>query len=372
MNIVMPSLSAGMESAVIARWLKSVGDEVKRGEPIAEVETDKAIVELTAEVSGHLKEILVEPGNSAKVHQRIAVLHSQDATVATNISSFVPAAFAPSLIAPSCARSSRIIASPLARRIAVQNGIDLFGLTGSGPRGRIVKLDVQAACAALGSTSSRTAPEPLSNRTANHAAIPSAEAARSRGVAEPQFRYETEIEVDALMSLLDEINATRPANGQISFSDLFVRASAVVMAHSGAARTSDIAVVDRTAQGFRRIIIADAADKTVSALSSEIQRARENVDVGATGVGDDQIDVFTVFVYDAGSVSLSIFGIGRALMLSVGGRKRCAVARGDDLVLASVVRCDLSLDQTTNDRLNGSEWLGMFRETIENPYRLFV
>ncbi|MET4323940.1 biotin/lipoyl-containing protein [Bradyrhizobium sp. RT5a] len=373
MNIILPSLSAGMESGVIARWLKSVGDQVELGEPIAEVETDKAVVELTAEVSGRLKEILVEPGNSADVHQTIAVLHLQEAHAATNFSSVVPVAFAPPSIAkPSCAQSSRIMASPLARRIALQNGIDLFGLTGSGPRGRIVKVDVQATSAALGSTSGRTAAEPISNRTTNQAAIPSAEPAPSRGAAEPQFHYETEIEIDALLSLLDEINATRPANRQISFSDLFVRASAVAMRLSGAGVTSDIAVLDRTTQGFRRTVIVGAASKTVSALSSEIQHMRKHVDVAPARGGDDGVDVFTVYVCDTAGVSLSIVGLHRAVTLSVGGRKRCAVARGDDLVLASVVRCDLSLDQTTNDRLNGTEWLGMLRETIENPYRLLV
>ncbi|MDF0523333.1 E3 binding domain-containing protein [Bradyrhizobium yuanmingense] len=347
MNIILPSLSAGMESGVIARWLKSVGDQVELGEPIAEVETDKTVVELTAEVSGRLKEILVEPGNSADVHQTIAVLHLQEAHAATNVSSVVPVAFAPPSIAkPSCAQSSRIMASPLARRIALENGIDLFGLTGSGPRGRIVKVDVQAASAALGSTSGGTAAEPISNRTANHAAILSAEPARSRGAAEPQFHYETEIEIDALLSLLDEINATRPKNRQISFSDLFVRASAVVMRLSGASLTNDIGVLDRTTDGFRRIIVANAADKTVGALSSEIHHLREHVDA-APARADDQVDVFTVYVSDIAGVSLTIFGADRAVTLSVGGRKRCPVVRGGNLVPASVVKCDLSVDHTT-------------------------
>lgn len=372
MNIIMPSLSAGIRSGVIARWLKSVGDEVKQGEPIAEVETDKAIVELTAEASGRLKEILVKPGNSAEVRQAIAVLHSQDAAAASNVPRFVPIALAPPIAKTSGTQSSRIMASPLARRIAIQRGIDLFGLTGSGPRGRIVKVDVQAAATALGSAAIRRAAESISNRTANQVATPNSEAARARGAAEPQFRYQTEIEVDALMSLLDEINATRPPNRQISFADLFVRASAIVMAHSTAAVTSDIAVLDRTTDGFRRIIVANAADKTVGALSCEILHLREHVDVAPVRAGDDQVDMFAVCVCDTAGVSLSISGLARAVTLSVGGRKRCAVARGDDLVLASVVRCNLSLDQTTNDRLNGSEWLGMLRETVENPYRLLV
>lgn len=373
MNIVLRSLSAGMESGVIARWLKSVGDEVKEGEPIAEVETDKAIVELTAETSGRLKEILIEPGNSADVHQTIAVLHLQEATAATHVSGLTPVGIAPSSLATaSCAQLSRIMASPLARRIAVQNGIDLVGLTGSGPRGRIVRVDVHAAVARLGSASGQTAGQPISKRTARHVGIPGAEAARARGAAEPQFHYDTVIEVDALVSLLGEINAKCPANRQISFADLFVRASAVVMAQSAAAFTSDIAVLDRIADGFRRIIIANAAHKTVSALSFEIQHMREHVDVAPVQGGDGQVDVFAVYVCDTAGVSLSIFGVDRGVTLSVGGRKRCAVARGDDLVLASVVRCDLSVDQTTNSRLNGSEWLVRLRETIENPFRLFV
>lgn len=370
MKVVLPALSAGMESGVIAKWLKSVGDEVKEGEPIAEVETDKAIVELTAETSGRLKEILIEPGDSAHVHQTIAVLHLQEANAATNVSSVAPVS--PSFATPSFARSSRIIASPLARRIAVQNGIDLFGLTGSGPRGRIVKVDVHAAGATLGSASGQTAGQPISKRTADHVANRGAEAAHALGAAEPQLRYETEIEIDALMSLLDEINATRPANRQIPFADLLVRASAVVLAQSAAAFTSDIAVLDRTANGFRRVIIANAADKTVSILSSEIQHMREHADAAPARQGGDQVDAFTVYVSDTAGVSLSIPGAGREVTLSVGGRKRCAVAKGDDLVLASVVRCDLSVDQQSDVRLNGSEWLETLRETIESPFRLFV
>lgn len=144
------------------------------------------------------------------------------------------------------------------------------------------------------------------------------------------------------------------------------------MAQSAAAFTSDIAVLDRTTDGFRRIIIANAADKTVSTLSSEIQHMREQVDAAPAREGGDQVDAFTVYVSDTAGVSLSILGASREVTLSVGGRKRCAVARGDDLVLANVVRCDLSIDQRSDDFLNGSEWLERLRETIENPFRLFV
>lgn len=180
-NVVLPALSAGMGTGVIARWLKSVGDEVKEGEPIAKVETDKAIVEMTAGTSGRLEEILVESGNSAQVHQTIAVLHLHEATAVTDVSSVAAVAVAPpSFPTPSFARSPRIMASPLARRIAVQNGIDLFGLTGSGPRGRIVKLDLQAVGATLGSTSGQAAGQPISKRTADHLAFPGAESARAR------------------------------------------------------------------------------------------------------------------------------------------------------------------------------------------------
>lgn len=370
MDIILPSLSAGMQSGVIARWRKSVGDDVKEGEPLAEVETDKQGLELIAEASGFLKSILISPGQNARVHQTIAELTLHEAAAVTNASSVAPVISRLSSATSSFSRP-RITASPLARRIAFQNGIDLFSLAGSGPGGRIVKRDLQARGVTLRTAFSQPARDSIPKLTADQLAMLGEEAARSRDSGELRLLYETVIEVDALLSLLDEISAICPANSPISFADLFVRASAVVLAQS-APTFRNIALLDRTTEGFRKVVISDAADKTVSTISAELQNMREQIDGAPACGGDDQVDVFAIHACETAGVSLSIFGAVESVMLSLAGRERCAVARGEDLMLATVVRCELSIGQRANNRINGSELLRTLRETIEKPFRIFV
>lgn len=161
-DIVLPSLSAGMQDGLIARWLKAEGERAEKGEVIAEIETDKATMELEAASSGRLGRILIGEGKRAAVNQIIAVLLGDNEDIddlparssAGAVSAPLPEArIAPPAVAYAGTTLGRVAASPLARRMARENGIDPASLMGSGPRGRIVRIDVERATPNASATS---------------------------------------------------------------------------------------------------------------------------------------------------------------------------------------------------------------------------
>ncbi|WP_287980713.1 2-oxo acid dehydrogenase subunit E2, partial [Acidiphilium sp.] len=277
-NILMPALSPTMTEGTLARWLKKEGETIKAGDVIAEIETDKATMEVEAVDEGVLGKILVAAGSeNVAVNAPIAILvepgeavpDSAPATPAPKpaaapepVAAPAPAAAAPAApAAETTGHSERVFASPLARRMAQQAGIDLATLKGSGPNGRIVKADIDAA---RGSAPEAAAPAPKAPAaappaqaaaapaapiTAPHDAIPHSSmrkviAKRLQAAKQtiPHFYLSMDVELDALLKLRAELNAQSPKEGpgafKLSVNDLIIKAVAVALRRVPAANAS--------------------------------------------------------------------------------------------------------------------------------------
>jgi len=286
-NILMPALSPTMTEGTLARWLKKEGDAIKSGDVIAEIETDKATMEVEAVDEGVLGKILVGDGTAGvKVNEPIAILVDKGEAVPSAAAAPAPAPAAPVAApapranghdaAPEAAASGeRVFASPLARRMALQAGIDLASLKGSGPNGRIVKSDIEAArstapaaapapapvaapppapapAAAQAEVPAPTppkAPAPAAAITAPHTLAPHSSMRKiiARRLTEakqtvPHFYVSVDIEIDALLKLRAELNATSPKDGpgafKLSVNDLVIKACAVALRRHPAVNAS--------------------------------------------------------------------------------------------------------------------------------------
>ncbi|RIK86617.1 MAG: pyruvate dehydrogenase complex dihydrolipoamide acetyltransferase [Hyphomicrobiales bacterium] len=403
-NIVLPSLSAGMEDGIVARWLKSEGEWAAKGEIIAEIETDKATMELEAETSGRLGRILVGEGGRAVVNQTIAVLLGEGEEVAGTAA---PAAPVPQAPPPSPAAAvarperERAFASPLARRIARENGIDLAGLTGSGPRGRIVRIDVERArtdAAPVAEASPQVSP-PVATSVAVPAGLGAYEAVPHSGMRRviasrltqskttiPHFYLTADCEIDALLALRAQVNAVRDASERISVNDFVVKAAAAALRAVPDAnviwtddallrlKSIDISVAVATEGGLITPVVRDVGSKSIGAISGEIRslaaRARENrlkpEDYQGGGFSVSNLGMYGVQSFSA------IVNPPQSCILAVGAAERRPVVRGDGIVPATMMMCTLSVDHRSVDGALGASLLSAFKAAIEQPLRLLV
>ncbi|MER9140392.1 pyruvate dehydrogenase complex dihydrolipoamide acetyltransferase [Mesorhizobium sp. M0830] len=423
LNITLPALSAGMEDAVIIRWLKVEGDMVSKGEVIAEVETDKATMELGAEAHGKLERVLVSAGGRAQVGQIIAVLLSggenrgdfalpPDNEPASAPLARVEAAL-PQSIGPvrakaefSSANQVRHKASPLARRLAAQSGSVLHGVEGSGPKGRIVRIDVErlANDVALrqpiienaedgGSTSSLNDLNSVPRGIGPYELVPHSSMRRTiaRRLVEakttiPHFYLNVECNIDALLSLRGRINEPREPARRISVNDFVVKASATALRlvpDANAIWTErailklldvDVAVAVATEGGLITPVVRQADKKSLGAVSSEIKalanRARESRPKPDEYQGGG-FAVSNLGMYGVSSFS-AIVNPPQSAILAVGAGERRPIERDGELAFATMMSCTLSIDHRCIDGALGAELLAAFKTAIENPMSILV
>lgn len=423
-EVVLPALSAGMEDAVIARWLKAEGDTVKKGDPIADVETDKATMELEAETDGTVGRILVKDGARANVNQVIAVLlapgesASALATAVTQspapvaasapavAASAIPASPAPAwppVQATVSGTGARHKASPLARRLAAERGVSLEGLTGSGPKGRIVRLDIERAAsaapvvaqtvAATTATPAPAAPQGIPPGIGPYEAVPHTSMRRTiaRRLLEakqtvPHFYLNADCDIDALLALRARINEKRDAAERISVNDFIIRASALALKavpEANAVWTDeailrlqdiDIAVAVATDGGLVTPLIRQADKKSLGAISAEMKalaaRARENRlkpdEYQGGGFSISNLGMYGIRSFSA------IINPPQSAILAVGAGERRPVERDGQLAFATMMSVTLSVDHRSVDGALGARLLAAFKAAIEDPMNLIV
>lgn len=417
-EVVLPALSAGMEDAVIARWLKAEGDTVAKGELLAEIETDKATMELEAEADGRIGKLLVKDGNRADVNQVIAVLlgAGEDASASTSSApvAAVQAAEQPTATSVSAVpvtivtsapeAGARHKASPLARRMASVQGISLDQISGSGPKGRIVRIDVERA--AVFATMQPQAVQPTAAvppavqpakgipvGIGDYEAIPHTSMRRTiaRRLVEakttvPHFYLNLDCEIDALLGLRSRINDTREAADRISVNDFVIRAAAVALrkvpdanaiwTDEATLRLSDvdISVAVATDGGLITPIIRKADQKSLSTISSEMKslsaRARENrlkpEDFQGGGFSISNLGMFGIKSFSA------IVNPPQSAILAVGAGERRPVERNGELAFSTVMSVTLSVDHRAVDGALGAELLNAFKAAIEEPMSMLV
>jgi pyruvate dehydrogenase E2 component (dihydrolipoamide acetyltransferase) len=421
-EILMPALSPTMEEGTLAKWLVKEGDTVSSGDLLAEIETDKATMEFEAVDEGVVGKIMVAEGTEGvKVNAVIAVLleDGESASDMTKAAAEAPAAApttapvaeaaAPAAVAPTPAPAAtaakdgnRVFASPLARRIAADKGVDLTTMTGSGPRGRIVKADVEGASATPAAVS---APAPATvAMPASASADAVAKIYEDREYTEiplngmrktiaarlteakqtvPHFYLRRDINLDALLSFRGELNKQLAARDvKLSINDFIIKACALALQSVPDAnavwagdrvfnlKPSDVAVAVAIEGGLFTPVLKDAEVKSLSTLSAEMKDL-------ATRAKDRKL---APHEYQGGSFAISnlgMFGIDNfdavinpphGAILAVGaGKKKAIVGPDGDLVVATVMSVTLSVDHRVIDGALGALLLNAIVDNLENP-----
>ena len=418
-TILMPALSPTMEEGALTKWLVKPGDAVTSGDVIAEIETDKATMEVEAVDDGVIGALLVAEGaQGVKVNAPIAtLLEPGEPADALAAPAAAPVTAPPPPIAPPVADSAapgcagRLFATPLARRIAAERGVDLAAVQGSGPHGRIVRADVEAAApgarpaapaagpAAAPAAASRAAPASAETVARLYAGRDFQEVALDgmrRVVAArlteakqtvPHFYLRREIGLDALLALRAQINAKGAARGvKLSVNDFIIRACALalqavpdcnaVWAGDRILRftESDVAVAVAVEGGLFTPVLRDAEAKALSQLSAEMKdlaaraRARklapQEYQGGAFAISN--LGMFGVESFDA------IINPPHAAILAVGAGVRKPVARGEAVVIETVMSVTLSVDHRVIDGALGAQFLQAVKDCLEDPLSLLV
>ena len=431
-EILMHALSPTMEEGTLAKWLVKEGDVVKSGQVIAEIETDKATMEFEAVDEGTIGKILVAEGTAGvKVNTAIAVLMEEGEAAGAAVAKPAaavesraearPTAAATAVAAPAApvvaaAPGARVFASPLARRIAKEKGLDLTQVAGSGPHGRIVRADVEGA-SPVAAVASAAAPaavaaaaipakaamptgmgaETVMKMYADRAFVEVALDGMRRTVAArlteakqtiPHFYLRREVRLDALMAFREQLNKGLESRGvKLSVNDFIIKASAIALQSVPGCNAvwagdrilrlmpSDVAVAVAVEGGLFTPVLRDAETKTLSALSVEMK------DLAARAKSKK----LAPHEYQGGSFAISNLGMmgienfdavinpphGSILAVGAGIKKPVVLADGS-IGVATVMSMTLSVDHRVIDGALGAEFLKVIVECLENPISMLV
>lgn len=423
-EILMPALSPTMEEGTLAKWLVSEGDEVRSGDLLAEIETDKATMECEAVDEGIVGKILIAEGTAGvKVNTPIAVLlddgesvddigavssvpesppSAPEAAESESPAPPAPAASASMAAAPKAADGGRVFASPLARRIAKEKGIDLAQVKGTGPKGRVVKADVETyspmaqasgASAAPAGLDAGTVMKMYQDREFEEVALDGMRKTIAARLSEakqtiPHFYLRRDIRLDELLGFRSKLNKHLEERGvKLSVNDFIIKAGALALQQVPAAnavwagdrilqlKPSDVAVAVAIEGGLFTPVLRDAHLKSLTALSAEMKdlagRARDRK--------------LAPHEYQGGSFAISnlgMFGIdnfdavinpphGSILAVGAGVKKPIAGEDGE-LRAATIMSVTLSVDHRVIDGALGAEFLLAIRNYLENPIAMLA
>jgi pyruvate dehydrogenase E2 component (dihydrolipoamide acetyltransferase) len=441
-QILMPALSPTMTEGNLAKWLKKEGDEIHSGDVLAEIETDKATMEYEAVDDGRLGKILVPEGaQGIKVNQPIAVLlgegedtsalekFAEPAPVVVREQEGMPPAPAPPAPAAQAAPvqtapmrgDGRIFVSPLARRMAQHAGLDLSAITGSGPQGRIVKADIDAALASMRAERAQpaaapqvaapTAPPVLSkervialagNRPYAERPLTGMRRTIARRLTEakqtiPHFYLTVDCEIDELLKIRTGLNAkltpTQPSpageggrGGGISVNDFVIRATALALRQVPAANASwsdeaillwdvvDVAVAVALEDGLITPIVKNADRKGLAAIANETRDLVVRARAGKLKLEEFQGGTFSIS-------NLGMFGVRdfaavinppHGGILAVGAGEQRPIVKNGALAIATVMSCTLACDHRVVDGAVGAQFLAAFKKLVEDPLTMLL
>ena len=430
-EIIMPRLSDTMEEGTLAAWLKQPGDQVQRGDVLAEIETDKATMELEAFEEGVLQQILVKEGETVPIGQPIAIVGAGGASAPAA----APAQPAPDAAAPSPAEQAAKIettpevetstaaasaaaasaaapaaagepvkASPMARAIARDQGIDLSTVTGSGPGGRVVKADVEALAAGDGgraapaaapaapAVKTPAAAQPAPGADVEEIPLTNMRKTVARRLVEsmqsaPHFYLTIQVDVEALLGLRAELNQRLADEGvKLSVNDLLIKACAVTLrAHpdinvSWAGdkilrhRRVHVGIAVAVDGGLIVPVVRDTDQKSVSQISKDAKALIERARIGKLRPEDYTGGTFTIS-------NLGMFGIDQftavinppeAAILAVGTTNEEPVVRDGQLATRQRMKLTLSIDHRALDGATGAQFLAALKATLEEPLRILA
>jgi pyruvate dehydrogenase E2 component (dihydrolipoamide acetyltransferase) len=416
-KFTMPKLSPTMEEGQIARWLKAEGDTFEEGETIAEVDTDKATMELTALKGGTLLKILKQGGETALLNETIAITGKTGEDISTLLAEVSsgsngsapkkaeePAKIDQVKIVESIqpktedqtpkTEGGRLLISPIAARMATENGIDLRTINGSGPNGRIIKRDIETAL---------ESPKPkVQSQTFTTSQVFGASNFREESISKmrqiiaerltastqnvPHFYLTVEIEMDSVLNLRKQINLTVSETEKISVNDIIVKATAMSLVkhqwvnasfHDKSIRfyeDADISIAVAIEDGLITPVVRAANKKGLLAISSEIKEL----------AGRAKAKKLQPEEYTGGTFSISnlgMFGIEQftaiintpeAGILAIGGASEKAVVRNGEIVVRNMMNVTMSCDHRVIDGATGAKFLQTFKQMLETPAMMLL
>ncbi|MHB8942233.1 MAG: dihydrolipoamide acetyltransferase family protein [Desulfobacteria bacterium] len=394
-DVIMPSLGFDMTEGQLARWLKNEGDPVGKGQAIAEIETEKATVEIEAAVSGILARIIVHAGETVPVGTLIGVIaEAGEEVTAVSAPSPSPPAPPPPASVPEAGEGAapseaRVKASPVARKMAEEAGLDLSRVKGTGPGGRVVERDVQAAIA----TGSAPAPPGVPAGPAPGAAVPlnrmrktiARRMTESKATA-PHFYITVEINMEDAMKMREQLNVLAPETERISVNDLIVAAAARTLARFPALNASyregnlemhsqvNIGIVVALEDGLIPPVVRDADKKPLKRIAAEsralTERARTNK-LRSDDLGDGTFTVSNLGMFDVDEF-IAIINPPEAAILAVGAVTRRPVAVAGEVRIASLMKTTLSVDHRVADGAQAGRFMQEFKKLLENPVNLLA
>ena len=432
-KVIMPKLSPTMEEGQISRWLKKEGDKVSMGEPLAEIDTDKATMEMQALGNGVLRKILIGEGQSAPLGQLIAVIGTPDEDIASLLSEApaqpqvqeqketdepppAPDATQPQPqlqeqkeadrppsapdLAPANGRqpqasgsgsgSGRMIVSPLAARMAAEAGIDLRSLQGSGPGGRIIKRDIEAVI-----SKPATAPAPSYVQQAGASAYRDEPASQIRQTIAkrlvtslgpvPHFFLTTEIEMDRAAEMRKGINALDP-DLKISINDIIIKVAAAALIQHPQVNASfqerivryyehaDIGVAVAIEDGLITPVVRAADQKSLSQIAAEVRELAERA--RSKRLKPEEYTGATFSVSNLGMFGIdeftAVINPPEGAILAIGAMSAKPVVRENEIVIRQMMRVTMSCDHRVIDGATGAKFLQTFKKILENPLYLVV
>ncbi|MEU5845998.1 dihydrolipoamide acetyltransferase family protein [Saccharopolyspora shandongensis] len=412
-EIQMPRLSDTMEEGVISTWHKNVGDQVKRGEVMAEIETDKAIMELEAYDDGVLEKILVDAGATVPIGTPIAILGDGSGAAAEAAPAPAPAAAAapaaeapaepaaapaPAAPAAPAEQGAKPKASPLAKAVAKEKGVDLSTVQGTGPGGRIIRADIEAVASAAPAAAAPAAAAPaaapvVSNEDVEEIPLSNIRKVTAKRLVEskqqaPHFYLTSAIDVTDLMAFRATLNERLQAAGgpKVSVNDLVVKAVATALRANPAVNVSfagdkmlqhkriNLGVAVAIDNGLVVPVIKDADRKSVSEIAKESRELAGRAREGKLKLDEMSGGTFSIS-------NLGMFGIEQfsavinppeAAILAVGAARDEVQVRDGEFVARKILRATLSADHRAVDGAVGAAFLQLLTGLLEDPIRIIA
>ena len=435
-KVIMPKLSPTMEEGQISRWLKKEGDKVAMGEPLAEIDTDKATMEMQALANGVLRKILVNEGQAAPLGELIAIIGEADEDIAALLSEApatapaqkeeAPKAAEPApapaeqptpqaqaaaagaavngrQTAPAAAASSgRLIVSPLAARMAAESGLDLRLVQGSGPGGRIIKKDIEAALSEpKAEPSAQRYPRAVEPARFQAAPVAAASAYRDEPATQirqtiakrlvtslgpvPHFFLTTDIEMDRAAEMRRGINALDP-DLKISINDIVIKVAAAALIQHPEVNASfqekfvryyehaDIGVAVAIEDGLITPVVRAADQKSLSQIAAEVRELAERA--RAKRLKPEEYTGATFSISNLGMFGIdeftAVINPPEGAILAVGAMTPKPVVRDNEIVVRQIMRVTMSCDHRVIDGATGAKFLQTFKKILENPLYLVV
>lgn len=405
-QILMPALSPTMTEGNLVKWLKNEGDKIKAGEVIAEIETDKATMEVEAVDEGVLGKIFIPAGtDNVQVNQLIAVIleDGEDDSALNNItaSSTAPSKVAEpttthdqiqqqektEVVIPSAAQSvERIFASPLAKRLAAEKGISLQTVQGTGPHGRIIKHDIEKISAAPIAHVVTHTTAAFEDIKLNSMRKTIAKRLTESKQTIPHFYLTIDCELDELLEMRSKLNSMPNAKTKVSVNDFFVKAVSLALMDEPSANVTyhgdylrqygqaDVCVAVAIEGGLVTPVVKAANTKSLTQISLEVKDLAEKARAGKLAPEAYQGGSFTIS-------NLGMYGIKhfdaiinppQACILAIGMGEQRSVVKANKLEIANMVTCTLSIDHRALDGAVGAAFLKALKGYIENPLSMFA